>query len=91
MYAAKVENGTVTQVIVGTPEWASDRLGGTWVASATKVGIGWEQHDGGLRPPAPYPSWTWDDGWHPPVPQPADGLWTWDEDQQSWVEVTDLL
>ena len=91
MYAAKVEQGTVTQVIVGDPAWAADRLGGTWVASNVKIGIGWEQHDGGLRPPAPYPSWTWDDGWHPPIPQPADGLWTWDEDQQSWVEVTDLL
>ena len=91
MYAVKVEQGTVVQVIVGTPEWAAERLGGTWVASQTKVGIGWEQHGDILRPPAPYPSWTWDDRWHPPIPQPEDGLWTWDEDAQAWVEVTDLL
>ena len=89
MYAAQVTDGTVTQVIVGTADWANDRLDGTWVDTVTLVGIGWEQWDGGLRPPAPYPSWTWDDGWHPPVPQPTDGEWTWDEDSQAWVEVTD--
>ena len=90
-YAAKVEHGTVTQVIVGDPVWAASRLGGVWLPSEVKVGVGWQIVDGGFRPPAPYPSWTWDNGWHPPVPQPEDGLWTWDEDQQSWVEVTDLL
>ena len=90
MYAAKIDNGTVTQVIVGTPEWAADRLGGEWVGSDVKVGIGWEQSDHGLRPPAPFPSWTWNDGWHPPVPAP-DHPAEWDEDAQTWVEVTDLL
>ena len=84
-YAAKVENGTVTQVIVGDPAWAADRLGGTWVASPVKIGVGWEQYDGGLRPPSPYLSWTWNDGWQPPVPQP-DGDVMWDENAQQWVE-----
>ena len=42
--------------------------------------------------PAPYPSWTlWlDSNWHPPVPYPetpGDGLYEWDEDTTSWVEV----
>jgi hypothetical protein len=31
MYAAKVEDGTVVQVIVGDPAWAADRLGGDWL------------------------------------------------------------
>jgi hypothetical protein len=30
-YAAKVEDGTVVQVIVGDPAWAADRLGGDWL------------------------------------------------------------
>jgi hypothetical protein len=55
MYAAKVESGTVTQVIVGDPEWAQSRLGGTWVASDVKVGVGWTVQDGVIVPPEPEP------------------------------------
>jgi hypothetical protein len=54
-YAAKVEDGIVTQVIVGTPEWAESRLGGTWVASDVKVGVGWTVQDGVIVPPEPEP------------------------------------
>jgi hypothetical protein len=54
-YAAKVEDGTVVQVIVGTPEWAESRLGGTWVASDVKVGVGWTVQDGVIVPPEPEP------------------------------------
>jgi hypothetical protein len=53
MYAAKVEDGTVVQVIVGTPEWASDRLGGVWLPSDVKVGVGWQVVDGTITPPEP--------------------------------------
>ena len=84
-YAAKVADGTVTQVIVGTPEWASERLGGEWVGSDTKVGVGWTAEDDGFRPPQPFPSWTWDgQAWVAPVPRPDEGWWTWDEDAQGW-------
>ena len=93
MYAVKVEQGTVVQVIVGTPEWAASRLGGTWVASDTKVGVGWEQHDDGLRPPAPYPSWEWDGSkWKAPKRKPLlGGPYAWDEDSLSWVVAEDVL
>jgi hypothetical protein len=53
MYAAKVEDGTVVQVIVGTPEWAATRLGGTWLPSDVKVGVGWQVVDGTITPPEP--------------------------------------
>ena len=52
-YAAQVTDGTVTQVIVGTAEWANSRLDGTWVDSVTLVGIGWTYSDGTFTPPAP--------------------------------------
>ena len=52
-YAARIEDGTVMQVIVGTPEWAADRLGGVWVASNVKVGVGWQVVDGAIVPPEP--------------------------------------
>jgi hypothetical protein len=54
MYAAKVEDdGTISQVIVGTPAWAADRLGGDWLPSDTKVGVGWQVVDGTIVPPEP--------------------------------------
>jgi len=50
-YAAQVTDGLVTQVIVGTAEWANTRLDGTWVDSPTLVGIGWGYTDGEFTPP----------------------------------------
>ena len=43
------------------------------------------------RPDQPYSSWTWDgEKWNPPVPYPDDDkFYTWDEETQSWVEVTE--
>ena len=55
-YAAKVEQDTVTQVIVGDPAWAASRLGGVWLPSDVKVGVGWLVVDGVIvPPPAPEP------------------------------------
>jgi len=50
-YAAQVTDGTVTQVIVGTADWANQRLDGTWVDTPTLVGIGWAYTDGTFTPP----------------------------------------
>jgi hypothetical protein len=52
-YAAQVTDGTVVQVIVGTADWANQRLDGTWVDTPTLVGIGWTYTDGTFTPPAP--------------------------------------
>jgi hypothetical protein len=60
-YAAQVEDGTVVQVIVGTAEWAASRLGGMWVGSDVKVGIGWLVVDGKIVPP-PTPEASPDQG-----------------------------
>jgi hypothetical protein len=51
-YAAKVLDGIVTQVIVGTADWANSRLDGTWVDTDTLVGIGWTYTDSTFTPPA---------------------------------------
>lgn len=50
-YAALIVDGTVTQVIVGDPAWAAENLGGEWVGSDTKVGIGWLWDGTTLTPP----------------------------------------
>jgi hypothetical protein len=46
-YAARIEGGTVVQVIVGDPAWAAERLGGVWVASKVKS---WHRLDISRRP-----------------------------------------
>jgi hypothetical protein len=88
-FAARIEQGTVTQVIVGDVAWAEVRLPGRWVGSDVLVGVGWSWTDGeGFRSPQPFPSWQWEDGWVAPVPQP-EGDWVWDEDAGGWVGVMD--
>jgi hypothetical protein len=52
-YAARIEQDTVVQVIVGDPAWASERLGGNWLGSDVKVGVGWQVIDGTITPPEP--------------------------------------
>ena len=90
MRAAEIIEGQVARAIVGDPAWAADRLGGVWVGTESKVGIGWTYDEtDGFRPPQPYPSWSWDGtGWQPPTPMPEDGgFYSWDEDSQAWVIV----
>jgi hypothetical protein len=55
-YAAHIEHDTITQVIVGNAAWAVEHLGGEWVDSPTKVGIGWLLVDGEIVPPEPDPT-----------------------------------
>ena len=47
--------------------------------------------NGAFIPPKPYPSWLLDTNtfqWQPPVPYPTDGgIYTWDEDTQTWIPV----
>jgi len=40
--------------------------------------------------PQPYPSWTLDSNhdWQPPVARPEEGMWMWNEDNQSWDEAS---
>jgi hypothetical protein len=39
------------QVIVGDPAWAADRLGGDWLGTPVKVGVGWQVADGTITHP----------------------------------------
>jgi len=90
MRAAQVDGGVVVRAIVGDPVWAADRLGGTWVATEGKVGIGWTySKKDGFRPPRPFASWSWQNGaWTPPTPMPDDGeMYVWDEEALGWVSV----
>ncbi len=83
-------NGIVLRVIVASsPDWCASRLGGTWISTTGKryPGAGWKWDGEDFIPPQPYPSWTWDgEAWEAPVPMPAEGVWTWDEAGQEWIE-----
>lgn len=40
--------------------------------------------------PRPFDSWQLDENydWQAPTPMPEEGLWRWDEDTLSWIEIT---
>lgn len=59
-YAACVEGGVVTNVIVGTAEWANANLVGVWVESASKIGVGWLWDGDVFSPPVVEEVEGWD-------------------------------
>ena len=54
------------------------------------IGYTYDETRDAFIPPQPYPSWLLDETtclWQPPVPYPTgDGMWSWDEDTQTWVQ-----
>jgi hypothetical protein len=91
--AAEIINGIVTRVIVGDAEWASSRLGGTWIdTTGHQVGSGYTYSETtGFRPERPYPSWSWLNGqWNAPILRPADNKnYLWNEERQQWVKLSE--
>jgi hypothetical protein len=91
--AARIEDGTVQQVIVGTVQWAQENLGGEWVdASDVQCGAGFTYDGSKFIPPKPFASWVYvEDGnyWKAPVDHPMeeDKEYEWDEKSLSWVEL----
>jgi hypothetical protein len=66
-------------------------LGGTPL-HMNYAGIGYVWDGTGFAVPQPFPSWSLDENyvWQPPTPMPDDGIpYEWDEDTESWVEVTE--
>jgi hypothetical protein len=90
--AALIRNGAVVNVAAYDEDTSGPWLDGVRtdydeVRIVDAAGIGWTVEADGLRPPSPFPSWTWDgEAWVAPVPAP-DGANSWDEDAQAWVTV----
>ena len=87
--SAKIENGVVTNVIVGDIDWAKSHLGGEWIdVTGTKCSKGWTYtEEEGLRINQPFPSWSWNgSSWEAPVPRPLGGFWIWNEETQQWQD-----
>ena len=55
------------------------------------AGIGYTFDGVGFAAPQPFASWTLNTDtylWEPPVPMPTDGIYSWDETNLAWEEVT---
>jgi hypothetical protein len=56
------------------------------------IGYTYDEARDAFIPPKPYESWVLNEDtclWDAPVPMPEDGMYTWDEETTSWIEVTD--
>jgi hypothetical protein len=72
-------------------EWRQTSYHGTFRAHYAGIGYTYDDQADVFIPPQPYPSWALDDqwNWQPLIPYPDDGgMYTWDEDTLTWVEVT---
>ena len=99
---AKLNNNTVTQVIVAEQDFInSGQVGDSflWVQTSYNnnfrknyagVGFTYDKTRDAFIPPKPYPSWILDEdtcNWEAPVPYPTDGLtYQWDEETLTWIE-----
>jgi hypothetical protein len=71
-------------------------LGGTWKQTSYNgnfrknyAGIGYTYNADidAFVPPKPFASWVLNEDtaqWEPPTPMPEEGMWTWDEENNSW-------
>ena len=66
-------------------------LGGTpFRKNYAGIGFIYDAERDAFIPPQPFASWTLNEQtclWEPPVPRPADGSWTWNEDSLEWIEI----
>ena len=75
-------------------QWLADNLGGTWIQTSynsrirgTYAGISYSYNadEDIFITPQPYPSWLRVGSfWQAPTPMPSDGMYSWNEEDQSW-------
>ena len=99
---AKVNNGTVEQVIVAEAEFFDtfvDSSSGEWIQTSYNgnfrknyagIGYTYDKTRDAFIPPKPYPSWTLVEDtclWSAPTAMPDDGKkYEWNEDTTNWTE-----
>ena len=79
-------------------DWLVETFGGRWVQTSYNarirknfagIGYSYDEIRDAFIPPKPYESWVLDEEicrWIPPVPYPAEGVYTWNEETQEWIE-----
>jgi hypothetical protein len=79
-------------------DWFVANLGGRWVQTSynnnfrkqfAATGYKYDEDADVFIEISPYPSWILDENfdWQPPVPQPTDAYYYWDEESTSWLLV----
>lgn len=79
------EAGVAINVILADPSFDPNGI-----PCNAPVSVGYIYANGIFYPPQPFPSWTMAENspeWLPPVAKPEEGIWNWDEETLSWVEV----
>jgi hypothetical protein len=83
------ETKIVENISVANDGWSGEN----WIeySSANAVGIGYTYRSdvNVFIAPQPYPSWTLDLNfkWQAPTAMPTNGMHSWNEETQAWVEV----
>lgn len=91
----------VEQEMLGR-QFCTKLLGGNWIQTSYNgnirknfagIDFSYDPTRDAFIPPKPYNSWVLDEDtcrWESPVPYPTDDkIYIWDEDTESWVEVTE--
>jgi hypothetical protein len=68
--------------------WKQTSYNATFRKNYAGIGYSYDTDLDAFIPPRPYPSWglnTTTCLWESPVPYPAEGKHTWDEEAQNWV------
>ena len=74
----------------GYSNWKQTSYNGKIRKNYAGIGYTYDATRDAFIPPKPFASWTLNEGtclWEPPVPYPADGMYTWDEETTTWKEV----
>ena len=75
----------------GYTNWKQTSYNGNFRKNYAGVGYTYQADIDAFVAPKPYASWTLDANaqWQPPVAMPTDGkIYSWNETNQTWVEVT---
>ena len=71
--------------------WKQTSYNATFRKNYAGIGFTYDLARDAFIAPKPFPSWVLDEEtceWQPPVARPTDGkVYTWDEDNQQWIEV----
>ena len=76
----------------GYTNWKQTSYSGSFRKNYAGVGYAYDSVLDAFVPPKPYPSWLLNTNtaqWEAPVPYPNDGgMYEWDEQTKSWVQLT---
>lgn len=70
--------------------WKQTSYNGNFRKNYAGIGYTYNADIDAFVPPKPFPSWVLNNDtaqWEAPVPMPEGGMYSWDEDMGSWIEM----